>query len=116
MRLLCRLADLEATGAKEIIVEDAGIRRAIFVVRHEGRVMAYFNACPHARLPLNSAPNIFFDFSRSFLFCANHGAHFEPGSGKCLRGPCKGESLKSFPIRLEDDKIFCGDSDYTLGA
>ncbi|MCA0199307.1 MAG: Rieske (2Fe-2S) protein [Proteobacteria bacterium] len=116
MTVLCRLADLAATGAKEIIVEDAGIRRAIFVVRHAGGINAYFNACPHARLPLNSVPDVFLDFSASFVFCANHGAHFEPGSGKCLRGPCKGESLKSFPIRVEDGKIFCADSDYTLGA
>jgi nitrite reductase/ring-hydroxylating ferredoxin subunit len=116
MILLCRLADLEATGAKEIIVEDAGVRRAVFVVRHTGGVSAYVNACPHAGLPLNSAPDVFLDFSGSFLFCANHGAHFEPAGGKCLRGPCKGESLKSFPIRVEDGKIFCADSDYTLGA
>ncbi len=116
MTLLCRLADLEVTRAKEIIVEDAGIRRAVFVVRHASGVSAYFNACPHARLPLNNAPDVFFDVSGAVLVCANHGAHFEPAGGKCLRGPCKGESLKSFPIRVADGKIFCADSDYTLGA
>jgi nitrite reductase/ring-hydroxylating ferredoxin subunit len=116
MIALCRLADLEATGAKEIIVEDAGISRAVFVVKHQGGVSAYFNACPHARLPLNGTPDVFLDFSGTVLFCANHGAHFDPADGRCIRGPCKGERLKSFPIRLEGDKIFCDDSDYTLGA
>lgn len=116
MTLLCRLADLEATGAKEITVEDTGIRHAVFVVRHERGVAAYFNACPHARLPLNTAPDVFFDFSRSFLVCVNHGAHFDAETGGCIRGVCKGEKLKRFAIRLEGDKIFCADSDYTLGA
>lgn len=114
MAILCRLADLEATGAKEVIVEDAGIRHTVVVVEQAGRVAAYFNSCPHARLPLNGAPDVFFDFSRSFLFCVNHGAHFDAATGRCIRGPCKGEALRSFPVRLEDDRIVCADSDYTL--
>jgi nitrite reductase/ring-hydroxylating ferredoxin subunit len=114
MTVLCRLADLEATGAKEVVIEDAGIAHPIFIVRHRGGIAAYFNACPHARLPLNAAPDVFLDFSRSFLFCTNHGAHFDPATGRCIRGPCKGESLKPLPIRLDGDLIVCTDTDYTL--
>lgn len=114
MTVLCRLADLEATGAKEVIVEDAGIRRPIFVVRHDRGVAAYFNVCPHARLPLNGEPDAFFDFSRSFLVCVNHGANFDAATGRCIRGPCKGENLKPLTVHLEDDRIVCTDPDYNL--
>jgi nitrite reductase/ring-hydroxylating ferredoxin subunit len=114
MTPLCRLADLEATGAKEIVVIDAGLRHKIFIVTHDNGVAAYFNACPHARLPLNAAPDAFFDFSRSFLVCVNHGAHFDAMTGRCLRGPCKGESLRRFPVRLDGDTVFGTDPDYIV--
>ena len=111
MSVLCRLADLEATGAKEVMVDDAGIRHRAFVVHHISGIAAYFNACPHARLPLNNDPDVFFDFSRSFLFCVNHGAHFDAASGKCLRGPCKGQALRRLAVRVEGDRVICADSD-----
>jgi nitrite reductase/ring-hydroxylating ferredoxin subunit len=114
MTVLCRLADLEATGAKEAVVDDAGIRHPIFIVKHDGGVAAYFNACPHARLPLNAEPGVFFDFSRSFLVCGNHGAHFDAATGRCIRGPCKGESLRRFPVQLDGDRVLCADSDYAI--
>lgn len=113
MTVLCRLADLAATGAKEVTVADAGIAHSVFVVRREGRIAAYFNSCPHARLPLNGAPDVFLDFSGSFLFCVNHGAHFDILTGLCIRGVCKGESLRPFPVRLDGDRIVCTDPDYT---
>ena len=114
MTVLCRLADLEATGAKEGVVHDGGIRHPIFVVKHAGGVSAYFNACPHARLPLNAEPDAFFDFSRSFLVCGNHGAHFDAATGRCIRGPCKGESLRRLAVQLDSDRVLCADSDYTV--
>ncbi len=113
MTPLYRLSDLEATGAHEAVVEDAGIRRAVFVVRRGEAFAAYFNACPHARLPLNGAPDVFFDVTGSHLVCVNHGAHFDAATGHCIRGPCKGQSLKPLAIRREGDKIICADSDYT---
>lgn len=114
MTVLCRLSDLAATGAKEIVVEDAGIRHAVFVVRRGEDIAAYFNACPHARLPLNGAPDVFLDFTGSHLVCVNHGAHFDVRTGHCHRGPCKGQRLKPLAIRCEDDKILCADSDYKV--
>lgn len=114
MTLLCRLADLEATGAKEVVVTDAGQRHPIFVVKHDNGVAAYFNACPHARLPLNAKPDAFFDVARGFLVCVNHGAHFDPVTGRCLRGPCKGESLRRFAVRLEGDTVRGADPDYVV--
>ena len=104
-QILCRLADLAATGAKEIILDKAGARLPVFVVKYGADVLGYVNSCPHARLPLNWREDIFFDLSRTYLFCANHGATFEVKTGRCLRGPCKGLALTRYPVRLVGDTI-----------
>ncbi len=103
--VLCRLSDLDATGAKEIVLARDGGRYAFFVIRYEGRILGFENSCPHARLPLNWTDDRFFDISGTYLFCANHGAVFDPLTGLCTRGPCKGQSLKSFPLRVDGEVV-----------
>ena len=105
LRVLCSLSDLEATGAKEIVLDDNGIRQPVFVIRWAGSVIGYVNSCPHARLPLNWTEDRFFDVTGSFLYCANHGAHFDAKTGACLRGPCKGKSLTPYPVRVDGANI-----------
>ena len=104
-RALCRLSDLDATGAKEIVLDKDGARFPIFVVKFGAVIRGYVNSCPHARLPLNWNEDAFFDVSRTYLICANHGAHFEVMTGKCLRGPCKGQALAPFPVSLDGETI-----------
>ena len=87
------------------MLEKDGGRYPVFVVRVGARVLGYVNSCPHVRLPLNIKDDSFFDVSRSFLFCANHGANFDPDTGLCIRGPCKGQSLKAFPVRVEGEVV-----------
>ena len=103
--VLCRLSDLDATGAKEIIRTEGSIRAAIFVIRYKGRVYAYVNSCPHVRLPLNWNDDVFFDAGGQYILCGNHAARFEAATGLCLRGPCKGQSLTPVPVAIEDDNI-----------
>lgn len=102
---LCRPADLDATGAKEVIVHVNGVRHSVVVVKDGAAIRAYVNSCPHARTPLNWAEDKFFDLSGTYLLCATHGAAFDIGSGRCMRGPAKGQSLTPVPVRLENDEI-----------
>lgn len=102
---LCRLEDLDVTGGKDVIINDSGVRIALLVVRWQGTVHGYVNSCPHARLPLNWKEDSFFDLSRNYLLCANHGAFFDVATGSCVRGPCKGQSLRRVPIRIDGDVI-----------
>lgn len=104
-RVLCRLKDLAATGAKEIVLNEDGARVPVFVLKYHDHILGYVNSCPHVRLPLNWAEDIFFDITGTYLFCANHGARFDVMTGLCLRGPCKGQSLKPFPVRVDGDQI-----------
>ncbi len=103
--VLCRLSDLDATGAKEIVLDRNGARFPVFVVKSGTAVLGYVNSCPHARLPLNLKEDSFFDMSGSFLLCTNHGAHFDAASGRCLRGPCKGKALTPFPVRVDGESV-----------
>ena len=100
-RVLCASAELDATNAKEIIFDTDGQRLSVFVVKHQGNVVGYVNSCPHARLPLNWRDDQFFDVTGQYIYCANHGADFDIASGQCLRGPCKGKSLTSYPIVVD---------------
>ena len=110
-RALCRLADLAETGTKEIVLERDGGRFPVFVVRTAAGIRGYVNSCPHARLLLNGREDRFFDVGRTFLFCANHGAQFDPETGVYLRGPCKGESLTVFPVTLQGETIVIDERD-----
>lgn len=104
-RVLCALSDLAATGAKEITLLKDGAPYPIFVVRDQAGVRAFENSCPHARLPLNAAADVFFDIARTVLVCFNHGAHFDSGTGVCVRGPCKGERLRAFPVTTDGESV-----------
>jgi nitrite reductase/ring-hydroxylating ferredoxin subunit len=102
---LCRVNDLAATGAKEIVLVVDGARYAVVVVKHDVAIRAYINSCPHARMPLNWQEDKFFDLSGTYLMCFNHGAAFDIGTGVCVRGPAKGRALTPVAIRLENDRI-----------
>jgi nitrite reductase/ring-hydroxylating ferredoxin subunit len=109
-RVLCTFADLDATGAHEIVLTKDGARYPVFVIRHGAEVRGYENICPHARLPLNAEADVFYDVTRSVLVCVNHGAHFDPMTGMCLRGPCKGLGLRVFPVAAEGGNIVIAES------
>lgn len=104
-QVLCRLEDLDATGAKEIVLNKDGARVPVFVLKYSEHILGYVNSCPHVRLPLNWTEDVFLDISGTYLFCANHGATFDVMTGLCQRGPCKGKSLTPFPVRVEGDDI-----------
>jgi len=103
--MLCRLDELEPTGAKEIVFEQNGALVSVFVVRHGDNVRGYVNSCPHARLPLNWRDDHFFDVTGQYLLCANHSALFDIASGQCVRGPCKGKSLSPYPVRVDGANV-----------
>ena len=104
-RHLCTLADLDATGGKEVIWVENDQRTSVFVVRYQDRIYGYVNSCPHARLPLNWRDDAFFDNDGLYLFCANHAASFDVATGVCVRGPGKGKSLTPYPVRIEGQNV-----------
>lgn len=71
-----------------------------FVVRFDGRPRAYLNRCAHVAMELDWLPGRFFDDAGLYLICATHGAMYEPDSGQCVAGPCRGAALVA--LRCEE--------------
>jgi len=81
---------------------------SVILLRQDDRVNAWLNICPHAGRRLDWAPGKFL-ISRGMLVCAAHGASFNLDNGECIGGPCKGESLRSVPVRVEQGDVWLDD-------
>jgi nitrite reductase/ring-hydroxylating ferredoxin subunit len=79
----------------------------LFIVRHQGKVVAYLNSCPHRKIPLQCLPNQFLDFDKQFIRCSNHAALFTIEHGLCISGPCNHQSLTRVKVEEYDDQIYC---------
>lgn len=111
---VCKLADLDATGARGFAVGEGEWPLQGFVVRlPTGRVRAWINRCPHAGHPLDLKPHRFLSADRQWIVCASHGAQFSPHDGTCVFGPCTGKSLQPLEVFVEGDeiKLMLGDAE-----
>ncbi len=110
-RVLCRLDDIpdgEGVGfelaADEAAVLADGIRD-VFVVRRGGRVYGYVNSCPHTGTPLDWVENQFMTREKARILCATHGAEFVVEDGRCVGGPCEGDSLRPIAVVVDDGEV-----------
>lgn len=99
-RVLCSLAELDATGAKSFAVGEGDWPLRGFLVRTGSGVAAYVNYCPHAGHPLNFKPDRFLTPNGNLILCASHGALFTRDEGLCIAGPCPGQSLTRIPVEI----------------
>ncbi len=76
-----------------------------FVIRYQGKVYAYVNQCAHVPVELDWQQGEFFTATKDYLICATHGAHYEPNTGECVMGPCKGKQLKPMQVEEKGRKI-----------
>lgn len=92
---LCNSRDL-ADGGRAVgfdVVYAGGHNRA-FAIRYEGTVHAYLNRCTHVAMEMDYREGEFFDDSGRWLLCATHGAAYQPDTGACAGGPCRGGLVK----------------------
>lgn len=107
IRLICRSSELEEGGRGLRFEIDHGSERLpAFLVRYAGVVYAYLNRCAHIGVELDWLPGEFFDDSRLYLVCATHGATYQPDTGRCVLGPCKGGHLKSIEVEERDGGVY----------
>ncbi|AOW14261.1 2Fe-2S ferredoxin [Hydrogenophaga crassostreae] len=103
---LCQSVDvLERGHAVPFDVVYAGQTCRAFAVRFNGQVVAYLNRCSHVAMEMDWKPNRFFDDTGRWLLCATHGATYEPGSGACAGGPCRG-GLTAVPVLERDGVVY----------
>jgi len=103
-RLICASAEL-ADGGKGVRFELSTHSRG-FAIRHYGKVHAYVNRCPHAGTELDWQPGEFFETGGLYLVCSTHGALFEPSTGYCVAGPCRGASLEPLELCEREGRVF----------
>lgn len=80
--------------------------RTFFILHWGDRFYAYLNRCPHTGIALEHQENQFLSWDKGHIQCAMHGALFNIGNGRCIWGPCRGQSLQSLPLQIVDDQIF----------
>jgi nitrite reductase/ring-hydroxylating ferredoxin subunit len=113
LHALCNSGDLENSGlAVSFDVTYGGQACRAFVVRHEGVAHAYLNRCAHVAMEMDWQPDRFFDDTGRWLLCSTHGAVYEPSTGVCRGGPCRGGLVKIEVV--EQDGVVHWRSQYNL--
>ena len=92
-RVLTARADVLAGGRA---VVDAGDRE-IVVLRVDGALHAFDNACPHQGNPLADG-----EVLGDMLECVYHGWRFDLATGACLVGD---EAARRYPVELVDEEL-----------
>jgi nitrite reductase/ring-hydroxylating ferredoxin subunit len=92
---LCNSQDLSDGGrAVPFDVNYASQTCRAFAIRYQGLAHAYLNRCAHVAMEMDWQPDRFFDDTGRWLLCATHGAVYEPDTGACRGGPCRGGLVK----------------------
>lgn len=103
---VCGTADLPEGGTRKFRIECRGKEVDGFVLHVGGKFHAYVNSCAHEGSPLDKLAPAFLTPDRRNIVCSNHGAIYDPHTGKCLAGPCREKSLDRLRLRVEKDEIY----------
>ena len=102
---LCNSGDLINSAEAvpfEVIFESRACRA--FAIRYQDQVFAYLNRCAHIPMEMDYQSNRFFDYTGHWLMCATHGAMYQPQTGACRMGPCRG-GLTSVAVTEQDGAV-----------
>ena len=92
---LCNSGDLVDGGmAVGFDVVYGGQTCRAFAIRYRGQPHAFLNRCTHVAMEMDWQPNRFFDDTGRWLLCGTHGAAYEPDTGACAGGPCRGALVR----------------------
>jgi len=77
-----------------------------FVMRFDGKVVAYLNRCVHVPTEMDWQPGEFLDSAREFILCSIHDAAYDPASGRCVAGPCGRGKLTVLHVEERDGEVY----------
>ncbi|MBB4144927.1 Rieske (2Fe-2S) protein [Rhizobium rhizoryzae] len=99
---LCNSAEVQEGEAKGF-GPLTGFRRKIIVVRRNGTLHAWLDACPHysTGTPMAWKIDAYLNGERTHLTCHSHNALFEMDTGECILGPCLGQRLTRIEIAVD---------------
>lgn len=103
--VICRLDELDDPDSRGMTVTYGDEAYDVFVVRQGAQVFGFRNSCPHTGGPLDWVPDRFLSLDKDYIQCATHDALFQLHDGKCVAGPCKGDSLAAVPVIIEAGEV-----------
>lgn len=103
MKKICALKDIPDRQACAFPYDD---NYALLIYRQGEQAFAYINSCPHGGVPLEWNTDQFMSLDGYSLQCGTHGAQFEPTTGLCFYGPCKGAKLHKLEIILDNGIVY----------
>ncbi|MCW3479246.1 Rieske 2Fe-2S domain-containing protein [Neisseriaceae bacterium JH1-16] len=108
--LICRSDELVdgGLGVRFSVTLAEGREAPAFVIRHQGTAYGWLNACRHQPAQLDWKDGEFFDVTGQHLVCSMHGALYQPDSGLCVAGPCRGAKLVAVPVTEADGEVWLG--------
>jgi nitrite reductase/ring-hydroxylating ferredoxin subunit len=102
VRLICRESELKHREIRRVDLDS----ESVMLLRIDNEVHCFRNRCPHRGTELDWTPGIFWDLCNDMIQCSTHGARFDPRSGLCVTGPCKGESLQRVQPTLQSGDVY----------
>ena len=102
---LCSLETIPEPGARNFVLQIGEAFFHGFVVRKDGAVRGYVDRCPHMGVPLAHELDRYLTSTGDLIMCGWHGALFRIEDGKCVGGPCVGDSLRAWPVEVRDGMI-----------
>jgi nitrite reductase/ring-hydroxylating ferredoxin subunit len=104
---LCDSAELAERG-RALVFDVLHFREPAhaFALRFDGRVVAYLNRCAHVPTEMDWQPGEFLDSSKEYILCSIHGAAYEPGSGRCVAGPCGRGKLTVLRVDEREGRVY----------
>ncbi len=98
------IANIEQiSNSKATIVPSKQLAASIILIKHESKVKAYLNNCPHQDIPLNEAYKIDVNPFTKTIKCSVHNAFFNIKDGNCVEGPCLDEELEPILIKINEN-------------
>lgn len=104
-RVVARVEEMRPGSVKKFWLICRKYRVDAFLINYQGTFHAYVNRCRHMTTPLDFVRYQFFTEDGSRLICLTHGALYEPASGLCVEGPCRGLSLYRLPVLVERGEV-----------
>lgn len=103
---LCRVDELADPGTKGFVFREESALFSGFVLRRGEEVTGFVDSCPHAGWRLAGIGDNFLTRDERHILCSGHGALFNLDDGECVSGPCFGDRLEAWPVRVEDGVIW----------
>jgi len=102
---LCRFDELADPGARGFCFQLGELIFQGFVVRRGEQVFGWRDRCPHIGLPLTLGDDRYLTREGDFILCCSHGAMFRIDDGACVAGPCVGQGLRAWPVKIWNDLV-----------